>query len=147
MEQSPASGALCHPTSVDCPLPRGYSSMAEQQPSKLNMRVRFPLPAPVPRGIGSVTGVGELRYAPGMTVPVTLAAEGLPRRAFTIADVERMVEVGLIPPDERLEMIGGEIVPMSPKGSRPERIKVALNMLWGKPVRSGSPLRSKQRSA
>src|SRR5690606_31099740 len=25
---------------------RGYSSMVEQQPSKLNMRVRFPLPAP-----------------------------------------------------------------------------------------------------
>jgi hypothetical protein len=24
----------------------GYSSMVEQQPSKLNMRVRFPLPAP-----------------------------------------------------------------------------------------------------
>ncbi len=26
---------------------RGYSSMVEQQPSKLNTRVRFPLPAPV----------------------------------------------------------------------------------------------------
>ncbi len=26
---------------------RGYSSVVEQQPSKLNMRVRFPLPAPV----------------------------------------------------------------------------------------------------
>ena len=26
---------------------RGYSSMVEQQPSKLNMRVRFPLPAPL----------------------------------------------------------------------------------------------------
>ena len=27
--------------------PGGYSSVVEQQPSKLNMRVRFPLPAPV----------------------------------------------------------------------------------------------------
>src|SRR5690606_9571555 len=36
------SSPLHHPTR---PV-RGYSSMVEQQPSKLNMRVRFPLPAP-----------------------------------------------------------------------------------------------------
>lgn len=36
-----------------------------------------------------------------MTVHVTQAAEGLPRRAFTMADVLRMVEVGLIGEDER----------------------------------------------
>jgi hypothetical protein len=51
----------------------------------------------------------------------TLAAEGLPRRAFTVAEVERMVEVGLLPEDERVELIGGELVPMSPKVIRPER--------------------------
>src|SRR5690606_27886501 len=33
------SGAMASP-------PGGYSSMVEQQPSKLNTRVRFPLPAP-----------------------------------------------------------------------------------------------------
>jgi Uma2 family endonuclease len=43
-----------------------------------------------------------------------------------------MVEVGLIPEDERLEILGGEIVPMSPKGARHEAIKVALSMLWGR---------------
>jgi hypothetical protein len=42
----------------------------------------------------------------------TCAAEGLPRRAFTVAEVERMVEVGLIEEDERLELLGGELVPM-----------------------------------
>lgn len=68
-----------------------------------------------------------------MNVPLTTrAAEGLPRRAFTIADVERMVEVGLIAPDERLEIIGGEIVPMSPKGNRHESVKSAITMLWGR---------------
>jgi Uma2 family endonuclease len=67
-----------------------------------------------------------------MNVPVTRAAEGLARRAFTVADVERMVEVGLIAPDERLEILGGEIVPMSPKGNRHEAIKVALALRWGK---------------
>jgi Uma2 family endonuclease len=111
--------------------------MVEQQPSKLNMRVRFPLPAPTSEAAPSVMGIVEMCYAPGMTIPVTRAAEGLPRRAFTVADVERMVEVGLIPPDERLEIIGGEIVPMSPKGNRHEQIKVALNMLWGRACPQG----------
>ena len=67
-----------------------------------------------------------------MNAPVTRAAEGLARRAFTVADVERMVEVGLISPDERLEILGGEVVPMSPKGNRHEAIKVALALLWGR---------------
>lgn len=67
-----------------------------------------------------------------MTIPLTRAAEGLDRRAFTIADVERMVEVGIIDPDERLEILGGEIVPMSPKGSRHEAIKIAITARWGR---------------
>ena len=67
-----------------------------------------------------------------MNAPVTRAAEGLARRSFTVAEVRRMVEVGLIPPDERLEILGGEIVPMSPKGNRHEVLKVALARHWGK---------------
>lgn len=62
-----------------------------------------------------------------MTVHVTQAAEGLPRRAFTMADVLRMVEAGLIGEDERIELIGGELVPMSPKGIRHECVKAWLN--------------------
>lgn len=38
-----AFAALGHAPTM---LVRGYSSVVEQQPSKLNMRVRFPLPAP-----------------------------------------------------------------------------------------------------
>jgi Uma2 family endonuclease len=67
-----------------------------------------------------------------MNVPVTRFAEGLARRAFTVAEVERMVEVGLLDPDERLEILGGEVVPMSPKGARHERLKIALARHWGK---------------
>lgn len=67
-----------------------------------------------------------------MNAPVRSLAEGLPRRRFTVADVVRMVEVGLIDPDERLEVLDGEIVPMSPKGNRHEGIKLALNMVWGR---------------
>lgn len=58
-----------------------------------------------------------------MNAPVTLAAEGLARRAFTVQDVIRMVEAGILGHDERFELIGGEIVPMSPKGIRHERLK------------------------
>ena len=67
-----------------------------------------------------------------MNFQVTRAAEGLGRRAFTIADLERMVEVGILAPDERVELIGGELVPMSAKGARHEAIKIALNRLWGR---------------
>lgn len=60
----------------------------------------------------------------------TSAAEGLPRRAWTVADVQRMVETGLIGDHERIELIGGEIVPMSPKGIQHELIKRALLKAW-----------------
>jgi hypothetical protein len=42
-----------------------------------------------------------------MNAPLTRAAEGLYRWAFTVAEVERMVEAGVIPPDARIEVIGG----------------------------------------
>jgi hypothetical protein len=47
---------------------------------------------------------------------VTSAAEGLPRRRFTVAEVEAMVAARVMEEDERVELIGGELVPMSPKG-------------------------------
>ncbi|EAU42018.1 hypothetical protein FP2506_16334 [Fulvimarina pelagi HTCC2506] len=56
----------------------------------------------------------------------TQAAEGLPRRRFTVSEIEAFVETGVIPEHERFELIGGEIVPMSPKGMRHERLKTWL---------------------
>lgn len=50
-----------------------------------------------------------------MNKPLTHAADGLPRRAFTNAEIARMVEAGVIDPDESFELIKGEIVPMSPE--------------------------------
>lgn len=71
-----------------------------------------------------------------MNVPLTHAAEGLERRAFTVRDVIRMVETGVLGRDERFELIGGEIVPMPPKGIRHERLKQWLNenLVRGLPV-------------
>ncbi|MBL8579322.1 MAG: Uma2 family endonuclease [Mesorhizobium sp.] len=57
----------------------------------------------------------------------TMAAEGMPRRAWTVAEIEAMVEAGIIDGDERFELIGGEVVPMSPKGARHELVKIELN--------------------
>ena len=64
----------------------------------------------------------------------TQAAEGLPRRAWTVADIERMVEVGIIDEHERIELIGGEIVPMSAKGAFHETVKKELNRFWAKRI-------------
>ena len=60
----------------------------------------------------------------------TSAAEGLPRRRFTVAEVEARVGAGVMEEDERVELIGGELVPMSPKGSRHEAIKIVLVDRW-----------------
>ena len=60
----------------------------------------------------------------------TQAAEGLPRRRFTVAEIEAIVAAGVIDEDERFELIGGEVVPMSPKGIRHERVKVSLVDRW-----------------
>jgi Uma2 family endonuclease len=57
----------------------------------------------------------------------TQAAEGLPRRRWSVAEIEAMVAKGIILDDERFELIGGEAVPMSPKGARHEMVKIALN--------------------
>jgi len=55
---------------------------------------------------------------------------GLPRRAFSVAEVERMVEAGLFELDERLELIGGELVRMPPKGLDHETLKTLLVERW-----------------
>jgi Uma2 family endonuclease len=60
----------------------------------------------------------------------TSAAEGLPRRRFTVAEVEAMVAAGVVEEDERVELIGGELVPMSPKGLEHEVLKAALADRW-----------------
>jgi Uma2 family endonuclease len=66
----------------------------------------------------------------GSAVRVTSAAEGLPRRRFTVAEVEAMVAAGVMEEDERVELIGGELVPMSPKGNHHEVVKTALLARW-----------------
>src|ERR1700675_1902860 len=59
---------------------------------------------------------------------VTRAAEGFDRRAFTVDEVLRMQEAGIISEDENFELIEGEIVPMQAKTHAHELLKSALNI-------------------
>jgi Uma2 family endonuclease len=56
----------------------------------------------------------------------TQAADGFPRRAWTVDEIEFALGAGVFDPDERFELIGGEIVPMSPEGGRHAWIKEEL---------------------
>lgn len=62
----------------------------------------------------------------------TTAAEGLPRRSFTVAELEQMTAAGILLEDERIELIGGEVVPMSPKGNQHEVLKSSLTVHWAR---------------
>jgi Uma2 family endonuclease len=61
-----------------------------------------------------------------MTRPTTRAADGLPRWSWTVAEIERMAAGGYFRDEDRFELVGGEIVPMSPKGRRHEIVRAAL---------------------
>src|SRR5690242_14828584 len=63
-----------------------------------------------------------------MNVAVTTAAEGFPRRAFTVDDIGRMIDAGIIGEDEKFELVEGEIVMMASKGIAHERVKSALSI-------------------
>jgi Uma2 family endonuclease len=60
----------------------------------------------------------------------TMAAEGLPRRRFTVAEIDQMTALGIFEEDERIELIGGEIVPMIARGNPHEILKTVLNLHW-----------------
>ena len=63
---------------------------------------------------------------------VTRAAEGLDRRAFTVDEILRMQDAGIISEDEKFELVEGEIVPMSPKYSAHERVKAKVLLALAK---------------
>jgi Uma2 family endonuclease len=56
----------------------------------------------------------------GRQRPTTQAAEGLPRWRWTTAELIRLTDLGVFTAEDRMELIGGEIVPMSPVGRRHE---------------------------
>jgi Uma2 family endonuclease len=75
-----------------------------------------------------------------MNIAVTQAADGPPRRAFSVADVRRMIDIGVLGEDERFELVGGEIVMMTPAAFAHELIKSALTMATARAVPSEARL-------
>lgn len=59
---------------------------------------------------------------------MVIAQDGLPRRLFRVADLDRMVEAGVIGHEERIELVGGELIPMAAKGIQHELLKQALTL-------------------
>lgn len=56
----------------------------------------------------------------------TQAAEGLPRWRWTTAEFIRLSDLGAFTAEDTFELIGGEIVPMSPAGRRHEVLREEL---------------------
>lgn len=54
----------------------------------------------------------------------------LPRRLFTVEEYHRMAAAGIFHPDERVELIEGEIVQMSPIGPRHAGCVINANRLF-----------------
>ncbi|MGA0597337.1 Uma2 family endonuclease [Enterovirga sp. CN4-39] len=70
-----------------------------------------------------------------MTAHITRALDGYARRAFSVAEFERMFETGILDDSENLELIEGEIVPMAAKNHVHERVKstILLTLARGLP--------------
>jgi Uma2 family endonuclease len=72
------------------------------------------------------TGLREEDVGHLVPWPTTQAAEGVPRLRWTLAQFERLGELGIFNEDDRIELIDGELVPMSPKGNRHEVVRHAI---------------------
>src|SRR4051794_2227140 len=72
-----------------------------------------------------------------MNVAWTRAAEGFPRRAFSVDDVRRMIDAGVLGEEERFELIEGEFVMMASNSIGHDNIKSALILALARAVPDG----------
>lgn len=70
--------------------------------------------------------MNEIPRAPKVR-PTTQVADGVPRLRWTFAEFERLTDFGFFTEDDRIELIGGELVPMAPKGNRHETVRAAFH--------------------
>ncbi len=57
----------------------------------------------------------------------TQGAQHFPRLKWTLAEFERLMELGVFTEQDRVELIGGELVPMAAKGIRHEVVRHELH--------------------
>lgn len=74
-------------------------------------------------------------FAESGTEDISRRARDLPRRHWSLAEIEAMVEAGVLLEDDRFELIAGEIIPMPAKGNQHELLKGALTRFWAKRLR------------
>jgi Uma2 family endonuclease len=60
----------------------------------------------------------------------TRVADGWARRAWTVDDVERMLEAGILHEPEPFELIGGELVAVAAKNRQHEVLRTELENYW-----------------
>ena len=80
--------------------------------------------------------MNEIARGPSQ-LPTTQAAEGWPRLKWTLAQFERLIEVGIFTEQDRIELIGGELIPMAAKGNRHERVRGKLSFWLARNVPDG----------
>jgi Uma2 family endonuclease len=69
--------------------------------------------------------------------PATQAAEGLPRWRWTVAELERIAQAGFFTEYDKFELLGGEMVPMSPEGNRHVIVRVELAFRFSRMASEG----------
>jgi Uma2 family endonuclease len=72
-----------------------------------------------------------------MNIAATRAGDSFPRRAFTVGDIRRMIEIGVIGEDEKFELIEGDLVMAASKSVAHDNIKNALLLAFAKAVPEG----------
>jgi Uma2 family endonuclease len=72
-----------------------------------------------------------------MNIAWNQAAEGLPRRAFSVDEIRRMIDAGVIHEDEQIELIEGELVMMAAKGFAHDLIRNALTVAIARALPEG----------
>jgi Uma2 family endonuclease len=66
----------------------------------------------------AVDSVGQLDYFGNDQLQGGVMATPIPRRKFTVEQYYQMAATGILAPDERVELLEGEIIEMSPIGPR-----------------------------
>jgi Uma2 family endonuclease len=66
------------------------------------------------------------------TVTGQTEAVELKRRRWTSSELHQMVRAGIVQENDRLELIDGEVLAMSPKGTRHETVKNELTLHWAR---------------
>lgn len=72
-----------------------------------------------------------------MNIPLLHAEKEPSRRLFTVDDVRRMTEAGVLGEEENFELVEGELIMMASKSLAHENIKAALNLALARAAPDG----------